>query len=60
MAEVITKTIKVSKEQEQALIWAFNIFRSTSEGLDDPELEAEYDEALTALAPIYDLLEDYN
>lgn len=54
----MSKTIKVSKEQEKALIWAFNVFRSTSEGLDDLELEAEYDQALTALSPIYDLLED--
>lgn len=54
----MAKSIKVSREQEKALIWAINIFRASSEGLDDPELESEYEQALTALFPIYSVLED--
>lgn len=52
----MAKTIKITKGQEQALIWAINIFEMSSQGVEDDELETEYNKALTKLAPIYEQL----
>jgi hypothetical protein len=46
------ETLKITKSQKAALIWALNIFEATSEGTEG-ELLADYEAALKALAPLY-------
>lgn len=49
----MTKTIKVTEKQAEALIWAINIFQMTSEGIDDYDLADDYAKAVKALAAVY-------
>lgn len=48
-----TITVKLDDKQQAALIWAINIFDMSREGGIDDELDADYESALKALAPIY-------
>lgn len=53
----MAQTIKITDKQAAALIWAINVFESTSDGLDEEdELAQDYAAAMKLLAPIYDQL----
>lgn len=47
-------TIKLNDKQQAALIWAINIFEASYEGgTGDDVIDAQYEAALKALAPVY-------
>ena len=52
-------TIKLTKKQEAALIWAINIFEMVGAPDYDEELAQDWEKASEALAPIYTALTDY-
>lgn len=56
----MAKTVKLTRAQEQALIWAINTWSSTFDGMseDDYEFYKEYETAYATLLPIYQQLED--
>jgi hypothetical protein len=53
----MAKTIKLTKAQERALIWAINTFHDAMYDLED-DTQKDYDKAAAALAPLYESLED--